>query len=99
MWHSLYPSPIRLMSDFEDVRKSEKVTGVNVQMVVHSDTAPLSTLPFPNAGQVRDLALTSPFRICCPARLLGRLITHEGITASKETTIQCSMCSCVPSDG
>ena len=76
-----FPMPIPiLVSDFEDVQKSKKetrkeATSANVETDVHSNTTSLSTLPFLSARhRVRDLALISPFEICYPARLLGRLI-------------------------
>ena len=66
-------------------------TGINVETVAYNDTTFLSTLSFPSAGRrVLDITLTSPFEISCPVRLLGRVISEEGITALGETMIQCS---------
>ena len=70
----------------------KEATCVNVDVVARSNATSLSTFSFPSARRrVWDLALTSPFGICHPARSLGRLITGGGITVFREIMIECAI--------
>jgi len=81
------PMPIPILVS---AKKSEEMEEVTVQMHRRSRiaTTPPSTLSFSSVRRrVRDLALTSPFEICCLAWSLSRPIVGEGIAAFGETMI------------